>query len=230
MKQCRKPLALATALLALPLFALAQDSGTQNGQNPTGMDSSQNTGVQHTGKREAQRMVAANAELLDTLDAKDMHAGSTFKAKLSKEATLNDGTKLPIGTVLMGRIAADDMQMQGTSKLAVRFAQAQLKDGKIIPVKATIVGIAPPATADGQDNPEMAGNQVPNSWTDGTLQVDQLDVVNGVDLHSSIKSKNSGVFVSKTKDNVKLDRGTEIQLAIAQRMDQRNAMASGGNN
>ncbi len=219
----RKPLAIATAVLALPLFALAQNSNSQNSSDP-----STTNGSHHTGMREAERMVPANAELLHNLDAKDMHPGYMFKAKLSKEVKLDKGTKLPSGTILLGRVVNDDMQTQGMSKLAVRFNQAQFKDGKTIPVKATIVGIFKPEATNSQGYPVAAGNQVPNSWNDGTLQVDQLNVIPGVDLHSSIKSRNSGVFVSKTKDNVKLDRGSEIQLALAERTSNRSTSVSGG--
>lgn len=196
MKHYGKTLTLATAFLALPLLVLAQDS--------------------NAGKIEAQRMVPANAELLQTLNTKELHDGSTFKVKLSQTAKLDDGTKLPSGTVLVGRVAADDMKLDGASKLAIRLTQAQLKDGKVIPVKATIVGVAAPATTDEEGYPVVAGEQVPNNWNDGTLQVDQLNAVKGFDLHSSIQSGNSGVFVSKTRDHVKLDKGTEFELALAQ--------------
>ncbi|MGC9222886.1 MAG: hypothetical protein ACP5E2_03120 [Terracidiphilus sp.] len=82
-----------------------------------------------------------------------------------------------------------------------------------MPIKATIVGIFGPA--DTSDYPEEAGDQVPNSWTDGTLQVDQIGVLSDIDLHSKISSRNSGVLVSTKKDNFKLDEGSEIQFAIA---------------
>ena len=226
MTQYRKPLAIATAVLAVPLFALAQNSNPRSSSDANAMNGSRS--MRHTGMREAERMVPANAELLHNVDAKDMHPGYMFKAKLSKDVKLDNGTKLPSGTILVGRVESDDMQMQGMSKLAIRFNQAQLKDGKTIPVKATIVGIFKPQMTNSEGYPVTPGNQVPNSWNDGTLQVDQINVIPGVDLHSSIKSKNSGVFVSKTKDNVKLDSGSEMQLAIAQRMNKHTTMASGG--
>ena len=168
-------------------------------------------------------MVPANAALLTALDAKDMHDGAGFRARLSRTAKLDNGTKLPSGTILIGKIANDDMQVQGVSKLALRITEAKLKDGQTIPIKATIVGVALPSAGQGA-YPEMPGNQVPNDWGNGTLQVDQLNVLKGIDLHSRINSQNSGVFVTKTKDNVKLRRDTELELAIAPRSAQ-NVMA-----
>jgi hypothetical protein len=40
--------------------------------------------------------------------------------------------------------------------------------------------------------------------------------MSGVDLHSRIASKNSGVFVSPKDKNVKLASGSELALALAQ--------------
>lgn len=79
----------------------------------------------------------------------------------------------------------------------------------------------------GIDRPIDATGGVPdydtmNTWTDATLEVDQLNVVPGVDLHSSIASQNSGVLVSTKKDDVKLIRGSQVQLAVAPLATQAN--------
>jgi hypothetical protein len=184
---------LAVAL-ALPLFAYSQ------------------TPV--AGYREATRMVRARSELTRTLDARKDHSGSAVEAKLRQNLTLTNGTKLPTGTILVGEVTMDDMQQQGLSRLALRFNQARLKNGTTVPIKATIVGFFGPGANDYDGYPQEGGDQVPNSWTDGTLQVDQINVVGGVDLHSKISSANSGVFVSTKKDNVKLEKGSELQFAI----------------
>lgn len=200
-------LALTAALtLGTPLFA---QSGSMSGQ-----DNTQGTAMLH-GHREAMRMVPARADLLKTISAKKDQPGEMIEAKLAKTIHLSNGPELPAGTILMGTISNDDMQQEGMSKLALLFNKAKLKDGTVIPIKATIVGIAKPENdSPGTDYPVSAGDQVPNSWTDGTLQVDQIGVTSGVDLHSKIASKNSGVFVSKDKDNVTLRTGSEVELAI----------------
>lgn len=185
-------MAIATVILSLPLSVLAQ-------------------GSQNSASAAAQKMVPVNAALSHDLDAKKDHPGSPVEAKLSESVRLADGTELPSGSSLLGKVAEDDMQQQGTSKLALRFDQARLKDGKVIPIRATIVGIFHPVNAaDGS-----TGDQVPNTWSPGTLQMDQLGVIPGVDLHSNVASADSGVFVSTKKDDVKLYRGSQLQLAIA---------------
>ena len=101
-----------------------------------------------------------------------------------------------------------------TSTLALLFTKADMKGGKVIPIKATIVGIYPPSSGYGGS---YFNGPIPNEWTPSTLQVDQINVLNGIDLHSRIAAKDSGVLVSKKKDNMKLESGSEFALAIAER-------------
>jgi hypothetical protein len=192
MNRYRQTLALATAVLAFPLFAFSQN--TQPSQ-------------------EASLMKPARATLVKSLDSRKDQTGETIDAKLNQKVTLDNGTELPNGTILVGQIVQDDMQQQGTSKLALRFDQAKLKDGQSVPIRATIVGFYGPDSSDmgiGSEN-----GQVPNDWTAKTLQLDQLGVTKDVDLHSKVGSQNSGVFVATKRDNVKLKAGSEIQFAIA---------------
>ena len=196
MKGHRQVLAFATAVLAFPLFVFSQ-------QTPI------------AGQHEASLMKPVRATLEHDVDAVKDQQGYMVKAKLDQKVTLSNGTELPKNTVLVGKITQDDMQQQGMSKLALRFEQAELKDGKTVPVRASIVGYYSPGTIQSDMGPDSGMAAVPNGWTAQTLQMDQLNVTHGVDLHSRISSKNSGVFVSTKKDDVKLRAGSELQLAIA---------------
>ena len=154
-------------------------------------------------------MVPAEAMLLETIDARKAKPGQQIKATLSGKVQLRNGPELPRGTQLIGKVVADDMQASGASRLALRFTQAELKDGKVIPIKATIVSVF---------NADNLGNLDPNSWwTPKTLQIDQEQALSDVDLHSKIADRNSGVFVSAKKHDVKLPEGYGIALAIAAR-------------
>lgn len=201
MKVSTTGLFLATLSLAMITPAFGQT--TQSAQNdPT------------DGLQEAQQMVPARASLTRTLDANSIHPGDKFRATFSQNVHLNGGTELHKGDVLLGEVVTDDMKTPGNSRIAVRFTEADLKNGQTIPVKATIVAIYTPSdllTNNEYDEPD----QFPNSWTDGTLSVDQIGVVGGVDLHSRISSQNSGVFVTTTKKNVKIPGGSELAIAIA---------------
>lgn len=202
-------LVCSAALLVFSSPSFATSGDPQSGQ------SSQNASQPVQGSNEAAQMVPARAALLHTLDAKKDQPGSAFQAKLAKAVRLQDGTMLPAGTTLIGTVATDDMQVNGMSKLALRFTAARLKDGKTIPIRATIVGLFAPKDESGSGYPITPGEQYPNTWTPKSLQVDQLGVASGVDLHSKIASNNSGVFVSRTRDDVKLNGGSEVALAIA---------------
>jgi hypothetical protein len=174
-------------------------------------------------QQEAQMMVPAQVALTKTLDAKKDKPGEQFRAKLDRTVHLKNGTELPHGTILIGEVTSDDMQLSGNSRMALCFTEAKLKDGKTIPLKAMIVGVQPP---DG-DVPMEQYQPYELPWNDRTLQVDQLGVISGVDLHSRIASRNSGVFVTKTKDDVKLSGGSQLTLALAAQSGQQRA-ASGG--
>ena len=65
------------------------------------------------------------------------------------------------------------------------------------PIQATIVGIAPPAYSSAWDGSDSEAPPTP--WNGSSLQVDELGVMSGIDLHSKIAGENSGVFVSIEK-------------------------------
>ncbi len=207
MKGHRQALAVASAVLALPLLAYSQSASSQNSKDMQGAQS------QIAGHHEASLMKPVSAILTHSLDADKDHQGETVQARLSQKVTLAGGTELPRNTILLGEVTTDDMHQQGVSKLALRFDQARLKDGTTVPVRATIVGYYAPSTIETDLGPEESS--MPNDWTAKTVQLDQLNVASGVDLHSKISSKNSGVFVTTKKDDVKLGAGSEIQFAIA---------------
>ena len=168
------------------------------------------------GNQEAALMVPAQAYLIRDLDAKKDHSGEAFEAKLSDSVQLKNGPELPKGTLLTGVVANDDLQVHAMSKLALRITKAHLKDGKVIPVKATIMGIDAPESTDAEGYPVEPGDQMPNDWHGKTLAVDQIDALHHVDLHSRISGRNSGVLDSTRNDNMKLNEGTELELAIAE--------------
>jgi uncharacterized lipoprotein YbaY len=200
MKIYCKMLALTAVISALSIPALAQSAGGPGSQSIQAPADSADAS-------EAAQMVSAFATLPHTLDANKDHLDSAFEVELSHKVTLSNGTVLPSHTVLNGRVTRDDMQAAGKSEFALRFDQAQLKNGKTVPIKATIVDITRPSSStDGYD--------ASNDWTSQTLTVEQLNAVSGVDLHSEIASNDSVVFVSTKKHDVKVPAGTELKLAI----------------
>ncbi len=204
-------LKLASVLFVLPLPMFAQSA-----QSPNNQDSASSQNSTQPGANRAAHMVAARGYLVKTLDANKDQTGSTFEVKLSKTVHLPNGTELPKNALLLGTVTTDDMQVEGKSKLTLRVDRAKLESGQVYPIKATIVGIFKPRSTNFEDNPVTPGDEVPNSWNDGTLRVDQIGVVPGTDLHSRIASHNSGTFVS-SKSDVKIVSGSEFQFALSEK-------------
>jgi hypothetical protein len=166
------------------------------------------------GQQEAMLMVPATSALLQTIDAGKIESGSQFKVKLAGTVHLDNGPELHSGTILVGTVTKDNEQ-GGAPKLTLRLTQAMLKDGTLVPIKATIVGVARPNVNDSQGNFVAPGNQEPNDWTSRTLQVKQLNAASHADLDSEIASDDSGVFTSQDNQDVKIKAGTELKLAVA---------------
>jgi hypothetical protein len=154
--------------------------------------------------------IAGVVELTRPLDARKLTQGATIETRLMSTVRLPDGTKLPSGTLLTAKVENDSLQ-GGNVRLALRFTDAQLKHGATVPIKARIVAVATDADNDGEPDDLT----VPDTLEAGNTSEDVEDVVSGVDLHSKVSSLNSGVFVSKTKTDVKIPNGTQLELALA---------------
>lgn len=154
----------------------------------------------------AMRMVPAQVEVIKTIDAKKAQAGQEFELQLTSKVKLQSGQELPKGSVLVGTIITSELNSNGNSKLVLRIKQARLKDGKTIPVQAVITG------AYSQDSLNARyGN---SGWAPGQVNVQQNGTLGSLNLSSQVGSGDSGTFQTK-KDNVKLDRGSALSLAIA---------------
>jgi hypothetical protein len=162
-------------------------------------------------RHEAMEMIPVETSLERNLDARKDKPGVQFQVRLRETAHLKNGPELPNGTTLIGTVTADRMNAQGTSRFALRFTEARLKDGRTIPIRATIMDVSRPENGFGID----PGTEAAQTWRGKALQVDQIGALSGVDLHSRIGARNSGVFVSRKKDNMKFSAGTQLTLAIA---------------
>lgn len=197
---------LAACLVFLgPSFAAARSTASSTASDATNASTA--------GRNDAMKMVPAQAALVKPLSAKNMREGQKFQARLSDKVDLKNGPVLPKGTNLVGRVVKDQVNQNGESTLTLRFTQARLQNGKTIPIKATIVGLY---SVSNQYAQSYGAVQTPNYWTPKTLQVDQINALGHVDLHSKIAAINSGVLQS-SKSNIHFSSGTEFALAIAER-------------
>ena len=158
-------------------------------------------------------------ELTHQIDGKKLTPGATIPMRLTHTVHLSNGTSLPTGTWLNATVAEDDLQIDGKAKLALRFTDAKTKDGKTIPIKATILAVVTDQEPVANDPSSLQTIlPVPKNLQNQPDEIDASGVSSGVDLHSKATSQNSGVFVTKTKDDIKLPVGTKMELALASGM------------
>ncbi len=210
--------------LAWPAAALSQAGEMPASPQAQPQESAQPVQNPQKARREAREMVPATVKLAKKLDAQNDLQGSEFNAKLTQAVQLKNGPELPKGTTLVGTVATDDIQMDGVSKLAVRFTEAKVTGGETVPIKATIVQEYPPVgfTRSGwpipTEGPRRWDNTLlPNVWSPGILRVEQIGALKNVNMLSNVASRNSGVFMSTRTDDVKLMRGSRLQLALSAR-------------
>ncbi|MGA7155870.1 MAG: hypothetical protein WBY53_03435 [Acidobacteriaceae bacterium] len=153
-------------------------------------------------------------QLTHALDARKATPGEMIETRLTHTVHLADGTKLPGGSWLTAKVVRDAVQPDNV-RLALRFTSARLKDGTTIPIKATIIDVAPnPYSGSGRSS-----IMIPDNLKNMRDSIDAIGVESGVDMHSRVSSNVSGVFVSTKKDDVKLPDGTQMELALSRRSE-----------
>jgi hypothetical protein len=162
----------------------------------------------------AQSLTGVNARLVRPLDSQTAAQGQPVTAKLDGSVKTADGVKLPKGTELIGKIADVQASKNGSpASVSLVFTTAQLKDGKQIPVKATLLA-AYPADQDIQAQYSDATMNAVADNVNGDHTVDQEPgALPGIALTASVKDPNSGTF-TKTTGNFKLTAGTYLQLGV----------------
>ncbi len=206
------PLSIAASFLVCfaPQICAAQ---SMSSGAPSSSSNANNSTQLTAGHQAAQNLVPAVVDLTRTLDARKDQAGSTFEARLDGTVHLKNGTELPHGTMLVGQVTTDQMRSDGASRLSLQFTEAKLKDGKTVPIDATIVGISGPA-----ESGDSYGNyDGPLPWNGTTVKYDDIGVLSHVDLHSTIGGSNSGTLVATDKSDMKLRTGSRISLALGEK-------------
>jgi hypothetical protein len=172
---------LATAVLAVSGSAVAQD--------------------QHR----TTRLVEGKAQLDSRLDTKSATQGKAVTAHLTDSIETSQGVKLPRNTRLLGHVDQVKASENGSpSTLVITFDKAQLKDGKDVPVKATIVAVSP------RGEPQEIAMNV---GSDGEV-LQEPGTIAGVSLRSAVHDSSSGTLTGDHR-NIKLGFGTELVVAIA---------------
>jgi len=85
------------------------------------------------------------AKFASTLSTRNAKAGDPVKAKMLKSFKMEDGTELPKGSTLVGKVtlARSKKDGNGNAILTFRFDQVEEKGGAVVPVHAMVVAIGP---------------------------------------------------------------------------------------
>jgi hypothetical protein len=170
-----------------------------------------------------------NATLDHTLSSQSAMEGQAVEARLNSSVEAANGIDLPKGTELMGKV--DHVQASrdgGPARISVVFNTAELKNGKQIPIKATLLAAAPPNNAGyGYSNMDTQPlGPAPKSVSSREKVVQEPGTLSHIAMHSSAQSNTSGTFIKKN-GNFKLTAGTYLQLGIAPAMGSSNGMTTG---
>ncbi|MBX6360400.1 MAG: hypothetical protein IRZ03_10035 [Acidobacterium ailaaui] len=190
------------------------------------------------------QMAPARAVLDHGLDAKKLRQGDAVTAKLQQDVKIPDAPELPKNTVLMGHVdQVQPSEHKSDSLLQITFDKAQLKNGQQLPIKATVMQVAPPMNAmmmdqqaDGAPAAPMASPAMSSAPSGGTAPggaqttapppmpsasmpdqpqaQQQPQGIPGVELKSDIHEQDSATFTAKGK-NVHLPEGMQMQMAVA---------------
>ena len=112
-----------------------------------------------------------SAELTKKVDTKNARVGEEVVARTTSTAHLSDGTKVPRGTRLMGKVTEVQSKsaQQKASRLAFTFDRAVMHNGSMIPIRAVVMSLTPPAVVSasaGSDDSAIAGGG-PVTMNDG---------------------------------------------------------------
>jgi hypothetical protein len=138
------------SILPMAIFSLALQAQT----GVVGRQASPTTAAQAEHQIPA---AAVSAELTKRIDTKNAKQGDEVEARVTDTAKLPDGTELPRGTRLKGKVT--DVKAKSkedkSAHLAFNIDQAVLKDGKELPVVVIVMSVTGPSQ--GSSQPMMPG-------------------------------------------------------------------------
>lgn len=165
------------------------------------------------GAASAQTLAGVNTHLVQPLDSATATAGQSIAVKLDGSVKTTDGVKLPRGTELVGKIAeVQPSKDGGPASVSLVFSTAELKGGKQIPVKATLLAAYPSDQGLAAQYADQTMDTVADN-VNGDHEVDQEPGALPVTLKAAVKDADSGTF-SKTNGNFRLKAGTFLQIGV----------------
>jgi hypothetical protein len=160
----------------------------------------------------AQSLAGVTTTLDRTLESKAAKVGEPITAKLNGSVK-SDGLDLPRGTELLGKVAGvKAAENGGQASVSLVFTTAKLKDGRQIPVKATVIAAFPHSAVDAGDGAGVSMAPAPQQVASDGVFDQEPGALSHVAMNSAVKNSDSVTFTSN-KD-FKLPAGTFLQLGV----------------
>ena len=171
---------------------------------------------------------AVLSSLTSKLDTKKSKVGDPVTAKTLNPLTLTDGTVLPPGTKITGKVTQVQPKSSGSATLGLVFDQVEKKGSAPTPVHGMLAAISPaPNLSDSggstNDLPMGAGgNKAQTASMTGTgingntgplANIQPGSSIKGVTLNTTPAADGSSVLQSNDKD-FKLDNGTRLEIGL----------------
>jgi hypothetical protein len=167
------------------------------------------------------QMVNLIATVDKSIDTKKAKAGDPFNAKVATAGKLDDGTEVAIGSVLEGHVdSVTPSQNKGDSVLTVTIDKLDIKNGKEIPIKATITGVASTSDEDDKgysDPSSYRATSIPATRPASTQDPNGPKAPHSVPdlkLTSSPHDAASGTF-TYAKKNLHMNNSFQLQVSVA---------------
>ena len=163
---------------------------------------------------EQSSIVGVNARLDHTISSGTATDGQIVAVKLDRPVKTVDGVDLPRGTQLEGTITHVQASANGgPASVSLVFNKAQLKDGKQIPVKVTLLGAYPPGQMQASNYGDEEMGPAPRHVNPRERILQEPGMLSHVSMISSVQGQNSATF-RKKDGNFSLHAGTYFQLGI----------------
>lgn len=168
------------------------------------------------------------AQLTSKANSKDAKVGEAVAAKTLVENKLADGTVIPKGTKLLGKVTSVQSMAEGhgVAMLALTFDQIEKKGGSTTPIHGVLIAIAPrPSMADSGASGALPaastrGAGEMSAMTGGTLEgnagpqtLQPGSSVKGLALSPNLDKDGSAVLTSTNKD-IKLESGMRVEIGV----------------
>jgi hypothetical protein len=193
---------LVTTLFALACLPLLAQQSSPTGQpnsavtqqnSPGTAPAPQNSSGAST-ETSAAQMSPVNGELVSKLDSKTAKIGDSVVVQTKAPAKTADGTEIPKGSKLVGRVIGAQPSAAGqNSQVALQFDHLELKGGQSLPIHSQIQSISPSTGGSAGAMGEAPGSSNPSTGgANGSSKASSTPQGTGGDPGGTAAAGNSG--------------------------------------